>query len=533
MMLRMTSLTVHEVLEREHFRHATVIAGRGGLDRRIKWVHVMEVTSVKQLLDGEELILSTGFVWKDNVKVFLSIVKQLIQSKAAGLCIEIGTYMDQIPSEILELAEQHQFPIIVFKKEVRFVDITQDLHSLLIAHHYQMISNLEQFSQELNNLLLAPGSLYKILSFLAEKTGMQVIYIPKEAEPIFAPEATEEKKEIFLHFLTFQPEGKGLVLQHVRAMDYHFANLILVPGRHTSVSDYDMLLLDRSATAISQFLLRELYIEEKKRALETEWLYDWLEGKHSEEKILSYLVDMDESLIPRGLQVCTCKFKKQLDAYTSSQITYFMLLMRSVFEQEGFFILSLTTRNKLIIIVLNRRDEVNLMDRIREAFNRFMISDILQKETVPEVVQIGVGKHVRLLKEMHKSYDSSLETLTMNDKLSIQSSKVIYHTDFHIYRMIFQLARGKELNEFMSEYLAPVIQYDENNNSNLLNTLKVYMCCNGSKKETAEQLYVVRQTLYHRLEKLEELLGSDFMSSPKRQAIEFSLHAYEYLKRKV
>ena len=42
------------------------------------------------------------------------------------------------------------------------------------------------------------------------------------------------------------------------------------------------------------------------------------------------------------------------------------------------------------------------------------------------------------------------------------------------------------------------------------------MCCNGSKKETAEQLYVVRQTLYHRLEKLEELLGTDFMASPKR-----------------
>ncbi len=532
-MLRMTSLTVREVLERDHFHHATVIAGREGLSRRIKWVHVMEVTSVKQLLHGEELILSTGFVWKDNLNIFLSIVKQLIQSKAAGLCIEIGTYMDTIPTEIIELAEKNEFPIIVFTKEVRFVDITQDLHSLLIAHHYQMISDLEQFSQELNNLLLAPGCLYRILSFLAEKTRMQVIYKPKESAPIFTPEASEEKKETFLNFLKVQPDGKGLVIQHVRAMDYHFANLILVPAQHTSVSDYDMLLLDRSATAIAQFLLRELYIEEKKRALETEWLYDWLEGKHTEERILSYLVDLDETLIPRGLQVCTCKFKKQFAAYTSSQITYFMLLMRSVFEQEGFFVLSLTTRNKLIIIVLNRRDEQTVIDRLREAFDRFMTSDILQKETVPEIDQISVGKHVRLLKEMHKSYESSLDTLTMSDKISTQSCPVLYHSDFHIYRMIFQLAKGKELNEFMYDYLSPVIQYDEKNNSNLLKTLQVYMCCNGSKKETAEQLYVVRQTLYHRLEKLEELLGTDFMASPKRQAIEFSLHAYEYQKDNV
>jgi PucR family transcriptional regulator, purine catabolism regulatory protein len=530
-MLRMTSLTVHEVLERDHFQHATVIAGKEGLARRIKWVHVMEVTSVKQLLHGEELILSTGFVWKDNVQVFRSIVKQLIQSHAAGLCIEIGTYMDHIPLEIIELANQHHFPIIVFTKEVRFVDITQDLHSLLIAHHYQMISDLEQFSQELNRLLLLPGCLTKILSLLSTKTGMQVIYNPKEAAPIFVPEATEEKRETYLHFLKIQPDGKGLVLQPVRAMDYHFANLSLVPAQHASVSDYDMLLLDRSATAIAQYLLRELYIEEKKRALETEWLYDWLEGKHTEERILSYLVDVDETLIPRGLHVCTCKFKKPHDSYTSSQMTYFMLLMRSMFEQEGFFILSLTTRNKLIIIVLNRRTEENVEERLREAFNRFLQSDILQKETVPEVEKIGVGKHVRLLKDMHKSYDSSLETITMNDKIPTNPSLVTYYNDFHIYRMILHLARGKELNEFVYDYLDPVIEYDVKNNSNLLNTLKVYMCCNGSKKETAEQLYVVRQTLYHRLEKLEELLGHDFMCSPKRLAIEFAIHAYSYLQQ--
>ncbi|WP_270182150.1 PucR family transcriptional regulator [Alkalihalobacillus sp. CinArs1] len=528
-MLRMTSLTVQEVLEREQFQNATVIAGREGLNRRIKWVHVMEVTSVRQLLNGDELILSTGFVWKDNLDVFLSIVKQLIQSNAAGLCIEIGTYMDSIPEEIIQLADESKFPIIIFNQEVRFVDITQDLHSLLIAHHYQLISDLEQFSQELNSLLLQPQCLQNILAHLSNKTGMQVIYQPKDGQAQFVPDVSNEKKETFLHFITLQPMGKGLVLQNVQAMDYLFAKLILVPAPHTSVSDYDMLLLDRSATAIAQFLLRELYIEEKKRVKETEWLYDWLEGKHTEERILSYLVDIDATLIPKGLLVCTCRFVNKKNE-TSSQITYFMLLVRSLFEQEGFFVLSLTTRNKLVIILLNRREESDVIQRLRTAFDRLMANDTLKNRTVPEIDRISIGKHVRLLKEMHKSYESSLEALTINDKLCNKSSKVIYHQDFHIYRMIFQLTKNKELQEFMFDYLSPVIHYDEKNNSNLLNTLKVYMCCNGSKKETAEQLYVVRQTLYHRLEKLEELLGKDFMSSPKRQAIEFSLHAYDYLQ---
>jgi PucR family transcriptional regulator, purine catabolism regulatory protein len=63
----------------------------------------------------------------------------------------------------------------------------------------------------------------------------------------------------------------------------------------------------------------------------------------------------------------------------------------------------------------------------------------------------------------------------------------------------------------------------------LMETLKIYLACNGSKKETAKKLFVVRQTLYHRIQKLETLLGSDFMNPEKRLAIEFMIKAYEYL----
>ncbi|MFZ0371458.1 MAG: helix-turn-helix domain-containing protein, partial [Halobacillus sp.] len=79
-------------------------------------------------------------------------------------------------------------------------------------------------------------------------------------------------------------------------------------------------------------------------------------------------------------------------------------------------------------------------------------------------------------------------------------------------------------------YLEPIIQDDLKHNANLLETLRVYLSCTGSKKETADRVFVVRQTLYHRLEKLEKLLGSDFMESEKRQVLEFALLANEYQK---
>jgi purine catabolism regulator len=87
----------------------------------------------------------------------------------------------------------------------------------------------------------------------------------------------------------------------------------------------------------------------------------------------------------------------------------------------------------------------------------------------------------------------------------------------------------QDLQEFVMEYLEPVIVHDQKNNGKLLETLKVYLSCNGSKKETANQLFIVRQTLYHRIQKLEALLGADFMHAEKRLVIEFMIMVYEYL----
>ena len=84
-------LSVKEILQKKIFDQAQVIAGKSGLNRNVRWVHVLEVASIENLLNGNELILSTGVGWGGDIKTFSSIVQQSIDSNAAGLCIEMGS----------------------------------------------------------------------------------------------------------------------------------------------------------------------------------------------------------------------------------------------------------------------------------------------------------------------------------------------------------------------------------------------------------------------------------------------------------
>ena len=64
--MKTPTLTVSDILKRKHFEHVEVVAGHNGLNRTVKWVHVVEVAKIHHLLNGKELILSTGVGWKEN-----------------------------------------------------------------------------------------------------------------------------------------------------------------------------------------------------------------------------------------------------------------------------------------------------------------------------------------------------------------------------------------------------------------------------------------------------------------------------------
>jgi purine catabolism regulator len=84
----------------------------------------------------------------------------------------------------------------------------------------------------------------------------------------------------------------------------------------------------------------------------------------------------------------------------------------------------------------------------------------------------------------------------------------------------------RTIPSFINDYLGKVIQYDKDHGQQLLETLKIYLMNNSSKQKTAKELYIHRQTLYYRLEKLGELLG-DLTNPERRICIEIALRAYE------
>lgn len=520
-------LSVQEVLELDHFQQAEVVAGKNGRHRAVKWVHVMEVSDVSNLLNGDELILSTGVGWKAGKETLFLLVQQLIDCQAAGLCIELGKYMNEIPREILQLADRHNFPIIVFYEEVRFVDITESVHTLIIKKQYQMIADLEDYSRQINEVLLETTPREKVLKMMHKQIQMPVIYLPREGRAEIVSNKTNREEQQLLKDLNQNKLEKDshIARQSIHIWSQSFAELIIVSDKG-EITEFETLILDRTTTALAQVILRELWIEERRKAKEADWVQKWLQAEHTEEQINQFLKEMEPRLKPKRAVV----FLLQVDPsdIENSDITYLKMLLRSIFQEQGFFLLSTTSKNEIIFILLDKRKEDTCKQRIKTGINHIKKSDYVKNySSLP--IKISAGTIVDRLTHIKSSYEKARIVAVMKEKVSCEITSYFYE-DLHIYRLIYAVHEQGVLHEFVSDYLSAVLAYDDYHHAKLINTLKTYLECNGSKKETAERLYIVRQTLYHRLEKLYELLGEDFMEPPKRQAIEFAISAYEYLK---
>ncbi|MGM8211515.1 PucR family transcriptional regulator [Virgibacillus sp. W0430] len=519
-------LKVSDVFDRTYFHNTEVVAGKGGLNECIRWVHILEITEIGHLLNGHELILTTGVGWQENEKLSLSFLKQLIDKKASGLCVELGTYIKEIPKDMIEMANRYNFPIISFKEEVRFIDITQDLNGLLMEVHNQMIVKLEAISNQFNRLLLNTNGFQKILRLLHQSLNVQVIYQPIENEPIFYPPIKNHKiKEIQKRIKAAKPQSvvnttATSALKPVEALGNKFADLIIL-STESDLTELDYLVLDRAATALSQDQLRLLYVEEKKKHEKNQWVMDWLHGKHSEEEVEQYFSHLDSPMNSNGCTVCICEL--DLDPQ-EIDFTYYIMVFRMIFEQKGYYPLVSYERNLILFALVNKRNRTDWKNRLTEAIELVKDTDLIKGRKEGKV-RFGVGKLYES-NQIQSSYKNAQETLYVQKKMR---TTTMFYDDLYVHRLFLNINQQKDLQGFIEDYLGPLLENDSAKNGELLETLRVLLDVNGSRKDAADRLFIVRQTLYHRIDKLKELLGDDFMDGEKRLALELAIYAREFL----
>lgn len=156
-----------EALKLEALREVEVVAGRRGLDRCIRWVHIVDIPEITPWLHGGELLLTTGYGWSRNPRVQRKTVRALNDLSLAGILFETGKFIRKVPLTVRREAERLDLPILQAPYKVKFVDITEAIHRAILERQYAHLSHLGHIHQTLTRATLEADDLQGIADVLS------------------------------------------------------------------------------------------------------------------------------------------------------------------------------------------------------------------------------------------------------------------------------------------------------------------------------------------------------------------------------
>lgn len=202
---------------------------------------------------------------------------------------------------------------------------------------------------------------------------------------------------------------------------------------------------------------------------------------------------------------CVINLKNTANINLDSIITNLETHMQHNFDNFAIFL-----HDTEIIIILSNYTSDTLHSFIDELTSH--LNMLLAKKND---YTIGIGKLTKSIRCLHKSYRQAknIEKLQLKNKID---KSLIFYSEMGIYKLLMNIENQDILNEYYEHSIKPIKEYDKNNNSSLTPVLRSYLKNNGSVKETADELFIHRNTVNYKIKKIEEMLNIDLSSLDAR-----------------
>ncbi len=138
-----------------------------------------------------------------------------------------------------------------------------------------------------------------------------------------------------------------------------------------------------------------------------------------------------------------------------------------------------------------------------------LVAETLAKELCgrfPKLIYYGgIGNTYNDIDGFRRSINEARNIVKILGNLSGGENTIRGFHYMFIYMMIYQLKHEANVKQFYKDTLSGIFSYDVSNNQNLLQTLRVYLEENQNSNIAAQKLFIHRNTLKARIDKIEEL----------------------------
>ncbi|MDY3867990.1 MAG: PucR family transcriptional regulator ligand-binding domain-containing protein, partial [Pyramidobacter sp.] len=530
------SLRVRDLLTLADLKGIRVLAGAGGLDREVINVNVMEAPDIAHWLRGGELLLTSAYLAREDPEKLLNLVQEIQSSNAAAMCIKLGRFITELPSDVRNLADSMNFPILELPMRLAFADVIATILGRIINEQAADIRFSEMVLRSFSQLVAEGGTLdqvlYNLQLFIREDVAFfslptQEIHFSAKSADFQTFVAENSLRDVQEKFFCEKVSSGGTVYGYI---------IVNTPPRRPSDDRQWRTSLEHARTALLLCVQKEMVTREAERRYRDEFVQDLiLNNIHYQREIYNRAGHFGWDLKGwvRAIVFDIDDYKKYLEssanaAYSTLEESKKMLfaVIRSTMRRHCPKIPYTTMSDAAVFLDFSpdRQDKSRLKKELAQ-----IQAEI--RDRCDLTVTIGVGRFKESCFQCHESYAEAKKAIDIIRPLR-GTAQTVFWDELGIFSFLASVCKGQDAQTFCREQLDPLLRFDAEKHGELIQTLNAIIRNNWQMKQAASDLAVHYNTLRYRFDKICELLGSDLSSSEERLNLNVALKIMQIVNSK-
>ena len=465
-----------------------ILAGAARIEQTgVRWVHSSEVLQIAPLLRGEELLLSGGqALLKLRHEAQVQYVQSLADRNVSALAIETAGLSMDIGKRLIEAAEAAGLPLIELRVTVPFVEMAEAINRIIVSQQALALQRADAISQRLAQHIATAGpNLTPLVMLIAEALSVNALLVDLAGVPLATSRSIPEEDEALE------------IVSDIFVGDVVAARLHLQSPREA-----DRELLSTIAERLGSILA--LALAQHHRPTRSQIA--------------------DSALIQAIIRNSSAPEIRELSAQVGLPVTapVAILIFRSVElgRIRGALERILRRHSPEIKTYMDSEYLYGIIPLSPDSprLDRRRLLELMRADIHPLAVQgvMGPGVH----DATHGSW-SLREALLAEHLVGAMphAGGLRDCDDVVLERFCARELDGDAVYRFTQELLSELLEQDARRGSNLVKTLETWLTSGCNSTATATALFLERQTLHKRLNRIFDILGGDPRGTSRMAAL--------------
>lgn len=532
-------ITIGDILTFEQLGNIEVMAGLSGLNRTISWVTILEVLDELDQLEKGDLLVTTGYGLFQDQQLQEQLIPILEKKQLAGLAIQPGFYLHEIPPLIIEKADELNFPVLKLPSDLAFKKLTQSILRQIISLQNHLLNYSEDIYHKFINIVLKNQGLQEIAETLSQLIQRPVKFINILYEPLCSVSYFTQKVK-WPALFDLNKSGIKFQAKSVQEIIVEEKKLWLMPistgletlgytcimGNETELEEMEIIAIGHATALAALVFSKEQAIKDVENKQKEEFLELGLSG------VTVGLAKKASSLgydIKKGYYLMIFRYEKeeQIRADKSPAFLWrwqLLNVIESIFTKRNFYFMHKFLNQQLLLFIQpNCHPSIDVM--------KLLCHDMIKKMEEASLIEnqkiyMGVSNFHLPVKEIKDAYTEASRSVEIGTKLNCKVTHIQEHDLFNFY---MDMPNTEFLANFVEKTLGKVRKNDLTYRNDLLVTLNTYLSCNSNIQQASAQLFIHRQTLRYRLKKVEKILDIDLHDPNIKLKLQLALSIAQFL----